>query len=253
MRVGILGCGAIGSEIAEWLDKEQEVALVALTDRDREKAEKLAERLVSNPKVLEPDEFIEEEMELVVECASIEASKDNLLRIIKKGKNVVTLSTGAFSDREFKRKVEEAAKEKGVKVVVPSGAIAGIDGIKAAALEKIDHIKLRTTKSTEGLGVEKEGVVFRGNARDAVEKFPRNINVSETLFLASGKNIEVEIVADKNIKNNIHEVEISGEFGRMYVRVENVPSEKNPKSSKLAALSAIVAIRNFFENFKIGV
>ena len=96
-------------------------------------------------------------------------------------------------------------------------------------------------------------MIFEGSALEAVKAFPANVNVAATLFLAAeGSEVWVNVVADPGIHVNRHEIEVEGDFGRISTKVENVPSPKNPKTSYLAALSAIATLRSIVEPVKIG-
>ncbi|MBA7660637.1 L-aspartate dehydrogenase [subsurface metagenome] len=162
----------------------------------------------------------------------------------------------------------DLAKKKDCKIYLPSGALAGLDGVKSASVGRIDSITLTTRKPPEGLkgapyiirnkidldAIIKETVIFEGSANEAVEGFPKNINVSAALSLAGigAEKTRVRIIADPNLKRNIHEVEVKGEFGRLVSRTENLPSPKNPKTSYLACLSAIATLKGIVSSIKIG-
>ncbi|HID47714.1 MAG TPA: DUF108 domain-containing protein [Methanococcaceae archaeon] len=147
---------------------------------------------------------------------------------------------------------------------MPSGAIAGIDGIKAASLGEIYEVTLITVKPVEGLrdALEKLGIdvdsisepttVFEGNFSEAIEKFPQNINVSLVLYLASNFPTKVKIVADPKISVNRHEVIVRGSTATIRTTVENIPLKENPKTSALAAYSLIRLIKDLSEPVVIG-
>jgi len=157
------------------------------------------------------------------------------------------------------------SKIKNCEILLPSGAIAGLDALKSVS-GKITSLSLTTTKPVRGLEgapyiisnkinlseLKGKKLIFEGNLKEAVAGFPQNINVAATLFLASKfENIQVKIVADPNTKFNTHEIEAKGDFGIISIKTQNLPS-KNPKTSYLALLSAIQAIKNLKNNIKAG-
>lgn len=155
-----------------------------------------------------------------------------------------------------------------MKVYIPSGAIAGLDGLKAAALGRIDEVTLTTRKTPENLRdapyIEKRGVdigaieeptlIYEGPALEACRLFPANVNVAASLSLAGvgPEKTRVRIIADPTLRKNVHEIDVKGEFGCLKVHVENVPSPDNPKTSYLAALSAIATLRKITEDIQVG-
>ncbi|MHC1587018.1 MAG: aspartate dehydrogenase [Candidatus Syntropharchaeia archaeon] len=255
IRIGVFGCGAIGTEICTAVDNFDEIEVVAIYDRHPEKMEKLIKTLKNPPKILKIDRMVEE-VDLVVECASQSAVHKIALSVLEKGKDLMIMSVGALLDDELFKKIKDASERNKCRVYIPSGAIVGIDGLKSASVGKIESVTLTTRKPPSSLGVEEEEekVLYEGGAREAVRLFPANVNVSASLSLAGigSDRTRVKIVADPKIKRNIHEVEVVGEFGRFYSRVENVPSPKNPKTSFLAALSAIATLKKIANPIQIG-
>ncbi len=265
LKVGIVGCGAIGTELAQAIDREiKDTQLVALTDIDEEKAKRLAYSLKRKPEILPLDRLIERS-DLIIEAASKDLVSSLARKVIEQGKDIMIMSVGGLLGNED---ILDLAKKKGSKIYLPSGALAGLDGVKSASIGKIDSVILTTRKPPEGLKgapyiiknkidldtITKETVIFEGSANEAVEGFPKNINVSAALSLAGiGKEkTKVKIIADPNLKKNIHEIEVKGEFGRLISRTENLPSPKNLKTSYLACLSAIATLKGIVSNIKVG-
>ncbi|MBI4708486.1 MAG: DUF108 domain-containing protein, partial [Candidatus Omnitrophica bacterium] len=153
-------------------------------------------------------------------------------------------------------------------IYLPSGAICGLDGVKSASLGRIDKVTLTTRKpprSLEGAPylvskginlsqIKQETLLFEGTAEEAIRGFPQNVNVCATLSIAGigPEKTRVKIITSPFYTSNIHEVEAEGAFGRLTVRTENVPSPQNPKTSYLAALSAIATLKQILEPVKIG-
>jgi aspartate dehydrogenase len=213
-------------------------------------------------------DILDSNADLVVEAATIDALKQYAIDILKSKKNLMAMSVGAFADREFLQKVEKAAKENGVKVYLPSGAIGGLDALKSAAAAELFNVSITTTKppkslrdnqylTGKGIDVDKIKeiqVLYEGNAKDAIEKFPHNVNVATTVGLCGlgPEKTQVKIVCDPNIDKNIHEIHAKGDFGEFKFRVENLPSPTNPRTSYLAALSAITTLKRITSNIDIG-
>ena len=166
----------------------------------------------------------------------------------------MVMSVGALMDREFRNKVRKTAESHNAKVYAPSGAIVGLDGIKAASIGKITEASLTTRKAPKSLGreVEEEEILFEGKASEAVEKFPVNINVAASLSIACNMDIDVKIIVDPKVDRNVHEVVVKGDFGEFRTSSENVPFAANPKTSMLAAFSAIKLLKSFGECFSVG-
>ncbi len=268
LKVGIIGCGNIGIEICKAIDaKIIDAKLVAVYDRSTEHCERLLATLTNKPGIYLPDELISR-VDIVVECASQEAVRELGLKVLEHGKDLVVLSVGALMDPKLLEKFVRAAKKHGCRIYIPSGAIAGIDCLKSASTASISKVVLSTTKNPKGLegapfvlknnidlfSFRKKTLLFEGNAKDAVSAFPANVNVAATLSLAGigAKETQVKVFVDPEATKNIHEITAEGDFGRFTCRVENVPSPANPKTSFLAALSAIATLKKITSHLQIG-
>jgi len=265
-KIGIVGCGAIGSKIAEAVCSvlKDRALLSALYDVDSDKARKLARLLRKrNIVVLSLKELIEKS-DFVVEASSARASGDIARGALSAGRDCMIMSVGGLLDAGD---IFKLARKKGCSVYIPSGAICGIDGLRAHRLARIRRVTLITKKPPQALrdspyvvknkinltALKKETEIFEGSAQEAVKFFPQNINVAATLSLAGigREKTRVKIVCSPK-PVNIHEIEIESEAGRTFVRCENNPSPDNPKTSYLAILSAIATLRQIFEAVKIG-
>lgn len=270
LGVGLIGCGAIGVVLAQAIDKGQagDTHLIIVFDRNIEKAKILVQKMKSKPKIAKTfEELLDcEDVGLVVEAASQEAVKSYAVAVLKAGKDLMIMSAGALVDSSLASEICHVAKENNRKIYVPSGAIAGLDGVKASSIGRIERVILTTRKPLEGFTdnkqlkekiggkIEKPMLVYEGPATEACKLFPSNVNVAATLSLASvgaDKTI-IRVIVDPLISRNIHEVEVKGEFGELKVHVENVPSVENPKTSYLAALSAIATLKKITEPLVIG-
>jgi aspartate dehydrogenase len=267
LKIGLVGCGAIGTEIARAIDsKGIDAELVAVCDHNPETAKALINSLQRKPVKAKLEDLVDLS-DLVVEAASQRAVPAIARETLAKGKSLMIMSIGALADLEFYKEVKKLATEHCSRIYIPSGAISGLDGLKSASIGTIRKVTLTTTKNPSGLegapyikennidlrSLPGPKVIFEGSAAEAVRAFPANVNVAATLCLAARDGeVRVKIIADPSIKVNKHEIMAEGDFGRITTLVENVPSPTNPKTSYLAALSAIATLRSITEPMKIG-
>ncbi|UXD21246.1 aspartate dehydrogenase [Ignicoccus pacificus DSM 13166] len=235
MKICVIGCGNVARVLKEKLEEE-----LVFYDRHPEKCKELCENCFFE----DPIEMFESGCDLIVEAASPKAVEELGLEAVKRA-DLLVLSVGALINEELREKLIKVAEESGHKVYVPSGAIAGIDAIKALREVGIDEVRITVRKNPKSLGVEtsEEKVLFEGSAEEAVKKFPFNVNVVATLKLASGAPVKVRVVADPKVDRNIHQIEVISKASNVFIRVENVPSPYNPKTSYLAILSVLRTIK----------
>jgi len=263
-RIGLLGCGAIGTEIAIAIDLNKIPAkLTHMYDFSKAHSKKLADKLKNKPIITENVGLLAAApVDIIVEAASQDAVKDNVLSIIQNRKDVMIMSVGALLDESIFDIIVSSCKDFNKKVYLPSGAIIGLDGIRSVK-DELDSLVLVTTKNPMALKgakffdiskididkIKESTTIFEGSANEAVKLFPANINVAALLSLAGlgGEKTKVRIVADPFTNKNTHEIQAEGRFGKFSIRVENVPSQ-NPKTSKLAVLSAIECLRKICGN-----
>ena len=254
MKVGIIGCGAIANIITTSIVPEDNgIDITHFYDNDVERAENLA-TFADGVAALDFDEMLEN-VDLVLECASPASVREYAPRVLKKGLDMIVMSIGAFMDEDFYNEIEKLAKENNAKVHLPSGAIVGLDGIKAVAKFGLKEVNLVTRKSPKSLGrdIDEEVVLFEGKASEAVKQFPLNINVAATISLACQRDINVKIIVDPNVDRNVHEITAKGDFGEFKTTTMNYPCSANPKTSMLAALSAIRLLKSFNETICVGM
>lgn len=267
VRIGIVGCGAIGTFLAKTIhaDFKGYAKLSGLYDINLEKAYGLSSILKEKNIVVFSLENLVKKCDLAIEAASAKVAKEVAKTAILAKRDCLIMSVGGLLDA---KEVFEQARQKGCHIYIPSGAICGIDAIKAAAVSKIEKIVLTTRKPLSAFigvpyvlksnirleSITKETTVFEGDVATAVRLFPQNINVAATLSLASGckDKLTVRIVTSPEYKNNIHEIEVFAQSGRIFTRTENVAFPDNPKTSFLAALSAVAVLRNILGAVKIG-
>ena len=226
-----------------------------LFDVDKAKADAVA-RQVGAPVASSFDEGLAS-AQLVVEAASQAALRDLAPKVLARGLPLVALSVGALGDAAFLEQVSSLARKSGGRLLVPSGALGGLDAVRAAAEAGLDEVTLVTAKPPAGFGlkdVTEPRVLYDGPATDAVRLFPKNVNVAAALSLAGAgfEKTRVRIVADPALDANTHTVVAKGAFGEMTCRVENRPSPDNPASSYLASLAAIALVRRFVSPVQVG-
>ncbi|PPA78547.1 MAG: putative L-aspartate dehydrogenase [ANME-2 cluster archaeon HR1] len=268
LRVGIVGCGAIGSAICHALDTQIEGAqLVAIHEHHIELVESLITTLRCKPKVMKIRQMVQK-VDLIVEAASPNVVAPTALLALENGCSVMIMSVGALVDNQLLHKLVTLAKEHNCKIYIPSGAVTGIDGIKSASIAGIKSVTLITTKPPQALtgapyvvdnnidlnGFKEPAVIFEGTASEAVKAFPANVNVALSISLAGigTKKTRVNIVVDPNSDKNRHKIEVIGDFGKFTSCVENIPSPDNPHTSYLAALSAIATLKKIASPLQIG-
>ena len=265
LKVGMLGVGSIGQTFATEVDRGRfNAELVAISDQDHARAESFADTLAAKPPVVSLDDLIGRS-DLVVEAASQAALAVVVPKAIAAGRDLLILSVGGLlgHDDWFR-----AAAEKGTHIYIPSGAIAGLDGIKSASVGRIDSAVLTSRKpvaalkgtkhvTEKGIAVEamtEDTVIFDGTAEEAARAFPTTSNVAASLRLAVDPKVpvHVRVVASPGGAQNVHEIRVKGEFGELAVDVKNVPSRANPRTSQLAAFSALATLANITQSLRVG-
>jgi aspartate dehydrogenase len=263
LKIGIVGCGAIGASLAKAIKKDfkKSASLTALFDLDPARPRKLDAKLA----VVSLSRLIAKS-DLVIEAASAKSSYAIATEALKKGRDVLLMSVGGVITKAGQ--LSRLAARKNARAYIPSGAISGIDALKAARLSRIKSVTLTTTKhplSFKGvkfisekkikLGqIKKDRVLFHGAAEEAVKHFPQNINVAALLSLAGigPRRTRVKIVASPQALANTHEIEIVSGAAHIATRTRNVLHPDNPKTSFLAVLSAIATLKGILEPVKIG-
>ena len=273
-RVGIIGYGSIGKEIIEATRRHEipNARIVALFDKESTVFNSVDYDTGELHLFSDFDEFynskIYSNIDIILECASKGAVKEYGKKIIKSKKDLIVLSVGAFSDEGYLRELQNLLKLNNTRILIPTGAIAGLDSIRSVK-KYLNTVTIVTTKNPKSLvgapyfksskiridEISKETVLFEGNAADAIELFPANVNVAVSIALAGIGLVktQVKIVADPTLSVNKHEIVGEGAFGKLHIVVQNIPSPSNPRTSYLASLSAIECLRGLCnENFRIG-
>lgn len=269
LKIGIVGCGAIGSSLAKAIAKDfsRQAKLAALFDVDTAKSRKLSKTISGSESLVVKDlARLIRKSELVIESASAKCSWEIARDSLVRQRDVMVMSVGGIVSRFSE--LSSLAERYDSKVFIPSGAISGIDALKAARLGKIQKVILTTYKSPRAFKgvkyveakkidldkIKCEKILFSGSAREAVRFFPQNINVAAILSIAGlgADKTKVKIIASPLLKRNIHEIEIYSESGRIFTRTENILHPDNPKTSFLAVLSAIATLKQILSPVRIG-
>ena len=261
-KIGLLGCGAIGTQIALAIDSGKIPAtLTHVYDTSKEASEKLVSKLNTKPEIVENSHLLSSHpVNIVVEAASQDAVKDVALSVLQNKRDLMIMSVGALLDDSIYEILSDACKDFKKTIYLPSGAIAGLDGIKSIK-DELESLSITTTKHPRSLkgakffensdinldAISSPTTIFEGTAKEAVSLFPANINVAALLSLSGigSEKTSVKIVADPNTDKNTHHIEASGQFGKMTFTIENFPDANNPKTSRLAILSAIETLRKY--------
>jgi len=265
LRVAIGGFGAIGSVVARRLDQGIEgLTLAAVAARDVARAEAAMAGFARRAPVV-PLAQLSEGADIVVECAPAAVLRDIAEPALSQGCTLIVLSCGALLDN---LDLVELARRQGGRIIVPTGALLGLDAVAAAAEDGIARVKMITRKPPEGLsgapylvanniditGLATPKRVFSGTAREAARGFPANVNVAAALALAGlgPERTIVEIWADPTVTRNIHRIEVEAEAARLSMQVENVPSPENPRTGRLTALSVIATLKKLVSPLAVG-
>ena len=264
LRVAVVGLGAIGSKVVEALDRGIEgLTLSAVSAQNPDKHRAWLAGLTSKPAVL-PIEALAGVADIVIECAPSKLLRPIVAPFVRSGKTAVVLSVGALLDNED---LIELAKQNGGQIVVPTGALIGLDAVTAAAVGKIHSVRMVTRKPINGLagapyivennidiaGITEPLKIFEGTAREAAKGFPANLNVAVALSLAGigPDQTRLEIWADPTVTRNVHRIEVESNSARFSMAIENIPSE-NPRTGRITALSVIAYLRKQRASLRVG-
>lgn len=255
--VVLVGCGALGSIIADGITGGLGgcYTVNGVFDSDADKASALAERLGA-AHLHTCGEIIALRPDIVVEAASKEAVAAMSEEILAAGIDMVILSVGALADGGLADRINGAGRRSGAKMYVASGAIGGFDLMRAAQIGGIERAEIHTRKNPRSLNGapylkgkdlpdSEEMLVFQGSAKEAIQGFPKNTNVSVAAALATTgvDSTFVKITSDPQSKTNSHEIHVNGEFGEISIKVAVNPSAGNPKSSALAGWSVLALLK----------
>lgn len=263
-RVAIAGLGAIGTSVAKAIDAGiDDLVLSAVSAQSIDKHRGWLGTLKSAPVAL-PVEQLADAADIVIECAPSKLVRSIVAPAVSRGKTAIVLSAGALLENAD---LIELAREHGGQIVVPTGALIGLDAVTAASVGTIHSVRMSTRKPPRGLagapyvidhGIDLDGIrapskIFEGTAREAAKGFPANINVAAALSLAGvgPDRTMVEIWADPTVARNTHRIEVDADSARFSMMIENIPSE-NPKTGRITALSVIACLRKLRAPLRVG-
>ena len=266
IKIGLVGCGAIGKSLALMVKErlKETFEITALCDLDETRAENLR-KILGCGRVVPLNKLIIQS-DLVIEAASAKVSFELAQTALEKKRDILLMSIGGILGHE--QKLFSIARRNKRRILLPSGAICGLDGVKALSLVGIDRVTLKTFKPPQALkgasfvvknkidldDIKEEKVIFSGTAQEAVEAFPQNINVVALLSIAASGLVvpRVQIYASPHLQRNVHLIEVESKAARLEIRCENVASPDNPKTSYLAILSAVAMLSGVSDVVRIG-
>ncbi len=265
LTIAMGGFGAVGREVARRLDNGiPGLKLSAVSARDREKAQANMANF-REPVPIVPLPELANTAELVVEALPAARFRELADATLKAGKMFMPLSCGQLLEHWD---VVELASAYGGRIIVPTGALLGLDAVRAAAEGNIESVRMVTRKPPGGLKgapfVDQNGIdldtvdeplkLFEGSARDAIPGFPANLNVAVALSLAGvgPDRTMLEIWADPTISRNSHEIHVEADAARFSLKIEGVPTEENPRTGKITALSTVACLRGLVSTLKVG-
>lgn len=262
--IGIVGCGLLGKAVLQAVaDGRLRVKVAGVTSRTEHTAMAFLNGLPQPPPYLDLDSLIAA-ADLIVETAGGAAVPELARRTFAGGKHLLLISMGALLDHP---ELIDLAREKGCRLILPSGAIAGLDGIKAACEGRVDHVTINTRKPPKSIrdapfvldnnidvdALTEETELFSGSVREAIRGFPDNVNVAVCVALAGigPDKTTIRILAVPGLQRNSHTIEIEGEFGSLTISIANALSE-NPSTGRLTAMSIIRSIKDLMDPVQIG-
>lgn len=265
LRIAIAGMGAIGTTVAKAIMQGEipGATLVAVAARDAQKCRASVEALGSRAPVV-PLAELSRDADIVLECAPAALLDDIVRPVVQAGKTAIVLSVGALLSHFD---LVEVARENGGQIIVPTGALLGLDAVCAAAQGKINSVTMTTRKPVRGLigapylvennidisGIREPLRIFKGSAREAAVGFPANLNVAAALSLAGigPDRTMLEVWADPTVTRNTHHIVVDADSARLDMTIANIPSE-NPKTGKITALSVIATLKRLHAPLRIG-
>ena len=266
MKVGIAGLGTIGT-VARALDAGIDgLSLDAVAARDHDKARRRMESFRKVAPVVSAYELAER-VDVVCECVPKAAFREIAEPALLRGRMLITVSGAALLDAPD---LVDLARRTGGRILLATGAILGLDALRAAAEGEIESVTMVTRKHPRALRgapylrdrninldidtLDEPLRVFEGSAEEGAQGFPSNVNVAAAVGLAGvgAARTRLEIWADPGVERNMHTVRVEADSARFEMSIENVPSDENPGTGKLTALSVIATLRGLVSPLKVG-
>jgi aspartate dehydrogenase len=254
LRVGLIGCGTIARGVLQLLESDERITIVrALVRNAAQQAPVALCTGVAELLAAQPD--------VVVEAAGHEALRCHGPAVLRAGVPLVLLSVGALADRDTECALMDAARAGGSRAIVASGAIGALDALAAAAVGGLEQVTHTTRKPARALlepspaaALTEPKELFRGSAREGALRFPENINVAAAVSLAGLglDRTEVCVIADPKLERNTHEVHARGRFGELRFEIRGIPTDENPRTGRLVAMSVVHTLRRLQAPLVIG-
>lgn len=264
-KVGIAGFGTIGRVVARHIeDSALPLTLAAVSAGDRTRAATAMERLKRAVPIVDTAELIAMS-DVIVDSAPTAAFRDIATATLTAGKTLVTVSGAALMQWP---EATEIARANGGRIILATGALLGLDAVRAAAIGNIHSVTMVTRKPVKSL-VKAEHVVrnkidltaiteplkiFEGNAREGAIAFPANVNVAAALGLAGvgPERTRLEIWADPALERNTHRIVVDSDSARFELVIENIPTDENPGTGRITAQSIVAALNDLVSPIRIG-
>lgn len=264
-RVGIGGLGTVGRVVARRIDEGlADLELAAVSARRPQRARELLDGLGSTARIVTLAELAEH-CDVVVEAAPAAVFRELATPVLNRGKKLVVLSSGALLDAWD---LVDLARERGAEILLPTGALLGLDAVLAAAEGEIHELGMITRKPVRSLqdapfvqerGISLEGTqepvqLFEGPVREAIRGFPANLNVAVALSLAGvgPDQTRLQVWAEPALERIVHHIHVRADSAVLDFTIENVPSAENPRTSRIVALSVVAALRKLVNPLKVG-
>ena len=257
LRVGLIGLGSIGQDLVRLAQSTvpDQIQFVGAIVKDVNKEGRML------PAFGSVEEILEQNPEVFLEVAGPEGLRGHGIDALNRGFNLYFLAVGSLADPEFEAEFRAAAAASTGQARIVSGAIGALDAIAGASAGGLNHVQHTVRKhpvtllgEAEGAAITEERVVFRGNAREAALAYPESVNVTAAVsFAGIGLDrTEVVVMVDPAVDRNVHTVEAEGTFGSLRFEIRNVPSEQNPKTGALVAMSALKQLLKEREPIAVG-
>ena len=254
MRIGLIGLGGMGKVIVSTLYKQDTAARHEIIGAIVAPEELQQSRESNSLDVEIVDDFstlLALKPDVIAECAGHQAVIEHGEQILQAGIQFVVISIGVLADDDLYKRLESAAKTGATSMLLPAGAVGGIDALAAARLAGLNRVTYKARKPAMAwsgtdaedkldlAGMTKAECFFRGNAREAALRYPKNSNVAATVALAGlgFDETTVELIADPEARDNTHEVDVDAQSGSFQITLSGLPLKESPKTSALAAYS----------------
>jgi len=265
LSIAIAGLGAIGSGmLAEIARSESRIRIAAVSARDEEKARSTLRAAAIDCRIL-PLEQLPQAADLVVECLPAAAFDRIADATLAAGKGLMVLSVGQLARRDD---LIPAFRARNQRLFVPTGAILGLDVVRALSRSEIAAARIITRKGPAGLAgapylvargidplaLREPTLIFSGPTREAIKGFPANVNVAVALSLAGigVDRTQCDIWVDPTETANVHTIELDAAGTTVSMTIRGRPDPANPRTSKMTALSAVDALRRLADPIWIG-